>query len=56
MESKKHFFDMMRDVETLSSIDYPKMLSLDVFYLFLTNRYFHMNLLLVLFQITNLLR
>ena len=27
---KRHFYDIMQDIETLSEIDYPKMLSLKV--------------------------
>ena len=28
---KKHFYDLMRDIECLTEIDYPKMLALKIF-------------------------
>ena len=31
MEIKTGFAEMMKDIEALSSIDYPKMLSMDIF-------------------------
>lgn len=30
-EARRHLYDLMRDIETLSEIDYPKMLSLKIF-------------------------
>ncbi len=30
-EVRRHFYDLMRDIETLAEIDFPKMLSLKVY-------------------------
>ena len=29
-QMKRHFYDLMKDIEALAAIDYPKMLSLKV--------------------------